>query len=173
MSFDIRVNGATGSGKPFIYMQSNCLEQDDFDLPTVIAILPTSPTASGLAEKVNPIAHIGSASVKGMSKAAGMQCARIISMSLDMLVLRGKSGGNIYVACYQKNMVFADTAANLDFPLLRSGSPGRDFLKKLVPVLKETNLNNWGVLAQIAIAFSKYEQIPKSTPPRINIEIKH
>ena len=180
MGFNIFASGATGTQKGggrghFNYQKKNCLDQGDFDPPKLLTMIPSSPNAAGGAEKIvgPPRSHLGSATVKGMSKIAEMQFAHLVRTGVDLLAMHG-SGGKINVYCLQKKWYWADSNSFVSFQLSGSGNPGRDFLKAIGPGLVATELNNFGVLAQIAIVLSKYDTaLPNNSSPFLNISIDH
>lgn len=181
MSFNIFASGATGAKKGggrghFHYSKDNCLDQGDFDPPALLAMIPSSPDASGVAEKIvgSPESHLGAATVAGMAKIAEMEFAHLIRTSVDLLAMHGGSGGKISVYCLQKKWYWADTNSFVEFNFDTSNNPGRDFLKTIAPGLVKTELNNFGVLAQIAICLSKYDTaLPNNSFPFLNISIDH
>jgi hypothetical protein len=102
-----------------------------------------------------------------------MQFAHLVRTGVDLLAMHG-SQGEISVYCLQKNWYWADTNSFVTFKIDNSSNPGRDFLKTIGPGLVKTELNNFGVLAQIAIALSKYDQaLPSSASPFLNISLSH
>lgn len=180
MSFNIFVSGVTGNKKGggrghFHYSKDNCLDQSDFDPPALLSIIPSSPNAAGVAEKIvgSPESHLGAATVSGMSKIAEMQFAHLVRTSVDLLAMHG-SGGKISVYCLQEKLLWADSNSFVTFNIDNSNNPGRDFLKTIGPGLVKTELNNFGVLAQIAIVLSKYDSaLPSSASPFLNISLSH
>lgn len=180
MGFNIFVAGVTGEKKDggrghFHYSKDNCLDQGDFDPPALLSLIPSSPDAAGVAEKIvgSPESHLGDATVKGMAKIAEMQFAHLVRTGVDLLAMHG-SGGKISVYCVQQKWYWADSNSFVEFKIDGSSNPGRDFLKKISPGLVKTELNNFGVLAQIAIALSKYDSaLPSSASPFLNISLSH
>lgn len=179
MSFKIFVSGVTGEkaggGRGhFHYSKDNCLDKGDFDPPAVLSWLPSTPDAAGVAEKVvgSPESHLGNATVAGVTKIAEMELAHLVRTVVDMLAMHGD--GEISVYCLKENWYWADTNSFVKFQLGNSSNPGRDFIKAISPGLVKTELNDFGVLAQIAIALSKYEQaLPGSASSFVNISLSH
>jgi hypothetical protein len=180
MGFHIFASGAGGpkkggGRKHFNYEKSNCLDGDDFEPPKLLSMIPSSPDAKGVAEKIvgTPEEHLGSATVAGMSKIAEMEFAHLVMMGVDLLAMHG-GGGKISLYCVQKKWYWADANSFVTVHLGGSSSPGRDFLKAIGPGLVKTELNHFGVLAQIAIAISKYDSaLPGNSSPFLNISIDH
>jgi hypothetical protein len=138
-------------------------------------MIPSSPDASGVAEKIvgSPESHLGAATVAGMAKIAELEFAHLIMTSVDLLAIHG-SGGKISLYCLQKKWYWADANSFVSFEIDKSNNPGRDFLKAIGPGLVKTELNNFGVLAQIAICLSKYDSaLPNNSSPFLNISIDH
>ena len=181
MGFRIFATGLRGfrrkSGnarKPFHYVKSNCLDQGDFDPPAILSMIPDSPDAAGVVTKIVGTAesHIGAVKAKGIFKIAELVFAHHIVQGINFLALHGRDG-NVSVYCHQKRWYWADanSFANCYF---YGSNPGREFLRKIGPGLKHTELNNFGVLAQIAIVLSKYDRkLPKSAQANLRIEIRH
>jgi hypothetical protein len=180
MSFNIFAAGATGPTKGggrghFHYSKDDCLDQGDFDPPALLSMIPSSPDASGVAEKIagSPESHLGAATVAGMAKIAELEFAHLVRTSVDLLAMHG-SGGKITLYCLQTHWYWADTNSFVEFNFSGSSNPGRDFLKKIGPGLVKTELNNFGVLAQIAICLSKYDSaLPNNSSPFLNISLDH
>lgn len=180
MSFRIWACGLRGknsSGESrglFHYMKDNCLDQSDFEPNKILSAIPSSPDASGVAEKIvgSPESHIGAAEVAGVMKMAEMEFAHLVISGVNLLAMHG-SGGDISVYCYESKWYWADANSFVDVQLW-GNDPGREFLRRIGPGLKSTDLNNFGVLAQIAIVLSKYEtKLPDSAECHLRIEIRH
>lgn len=180
MSFSIFAVGVTGykegGGRgQFNYSKDKCLDQGDFDPPALLSILPPSPNAAGVAEKIvgSPESHLGAATVKAMTKLAEIEMAHMVMNAVNILAIHS-NGGKISVYSYQEKWYWADSN-NIDtFYFSGSSDPGRDFLKKIGPGLVKTELNNFGVLAQIAIAITKYDSaLPNGAEPFLHIELRH
>jgi hypothetical protein len=108
-----------------------------------------------------------------MAKIAELEFAHLVRTSVDLLAMHG-SGGKITLYCLQKSWYWADTNSFVEFNFSGSSNPGRDFLKKIGPGLVKTELNNFGVLAQIAICLSKYDTaLPNNSSPFLNISLDH
>jgi hypothetical protein len=180
MGFNIFVSGLTGNTEGggrghFHYSKDNCLDRGDFDPPAILSMVPSSPDASGVAEKIagSPESHLTDGVINGMSKIAEIELAHMVRTGVDLLAMHG-SGGEISVYCVQKSWYWADTNSYVSFKFSSSNDPGRDFLKKIAPGLVKTELNNFGVLAQIAIVLSKYDSaLPGSASPHLNISLDH
>ena len=181
MSFRIWAVGLRGksstTGKPrklFHYLRGNCIDQGDFDPPKILSMIPDSPDVKGVAKKIvgTPESHVGGAKVKGMFKIAELVFAHHVIQGVNLLRMHG-SGGSISVYCHQKKWYWADANSFVDC-YFSAINPGRDFLKKIGPGLKETELNNFGVLAQIAIVLSEYDsKLPQHATPNLRFEIRH
>ncbi len=158
----------------FHYSKSNCLDQGDFEPPKLLSMIPNSPDLGGVAKKIvgTPSSHVGGATVGGMFAMAGIISARQVQEQIKLLRIHGQ-GGSISVYCYQKKWYWADTNSFVNC-YISGGNPGRDFLKKIGPGLKKTELNNFGVLMQIAMLLSEYSlKLPNSATPNLKIEIRH
>ena len=179
MGFNIWAVGLTGSSSQglFKYEKKNCLDRSDFDPPKLLSIIPDSPDAAGIAKKISgtPESHLGSATVDGMSKVAELIFAHHVIQGIQFLALHG-SGGSVSVYCNEAKWYWADSNSFVEYRITSTSGidPGKEFLKKIGPGLKNTSLNNFGVLAQIAICLSKYESaLPQSAKPNLRIELRH
>ncbi|REJ77855.1 MAG: hypothetical protein DWQ47_15955 [Acidobacteria bacterium] len=181
MGFDIHAWGYRGhkSGSkegrtPFRYSKKDCLDQEDFEPPKLLAMIPDSPDAAGVAKKIvgTPEGHVGGAEVQGMMKIAEMIFAHQIVQGVMFLAMHGRAG-QISVYCHQKKWYWADANSFVNCYLYGT-NPGKEFLRSISPGLKKTELNNFGVLAQISIILSKYDRkLPKHTDANLRIEIRH
>ena len=139
MGFDIWAwgfRGKSGDGtakSAFHYEKKNCLDQGDFEPPTLLSIIPDSPDAKGVAKKIagTPESHIGGATVKGMMKIAELECAHLVSTAVTLLGLNG-SGGSISVYCLQKIWYWADSNSFVTYRY-GGGNPGKEFLRTISP----------------------------------------
>jgi|GEM_PF-2199948 len=180
MGFNIWAWGFRGhkrngeSRTAFHYEKRDCLDQGDFEPPALLAMIPDSPNAAGVATKIVGTAesHVGGATVKGMMKIAELEFAHLIKNAVTLLAMNG-SGGSISVYCHQTKWYWADTNSFVTFHYGGS-NPGKDFLRTILPGLKRTGLNNFGVLGAIAILLTEYDKkLPKHTAPVLRIEIRH
>ena len=179
MGFKIFASGSTGEkaggGRGhFHYSKDNCLDKGDFDPPAVLSWLPSTPDAAGIAEKIigSPESHMDNVTSAGIMKIAEMELAHLVRNAVDMLAMHGD--GEISVYCLQEKWYWADSNSFVKFKLGNSSNPGRDFIKAISPGLVKTELNDFGVLLEISIALSKYDQaLPGSASPLINISLSH
>lgn len=180
MGFNIFAVGLTGSKQgggrgQFNYSKDNCLDQGDFDPPVLLSIIPSSPDAAGVTEKIigSPDSRSDELMSAGMFKIAELEFAHLVMNAVDMLAIKA-NGGKISVYCYQEKWYWADSNNFDTFYINSSGNPGRDFLKKIGAGLKKTELNNFGVLLQLAFAISKYENaLPSNEEAWLNIDLRH
>jgi hypothetical protein len=167
-------SGGKAARSAFHYSRSNCLDQGDFEPPKLLSMIPDSPDAGGVAKKIvgTPESHIGGATVKGMFKIAELEFAHLVATGVTLLGMHG-SGGSISVYCYQGKWYWADSNSFVTYRY-GGGNPGKRFLKTIAPGLVKTELNNFGVLAQIAIVLSEYDKtLPGSVAPMLRLEIRH
>lgn len=179
MSFSIFAVGVTGHKQgggrgQFNYSKDNCLDRGDFDPPALLSILPPSPNAAGVAEKIigSPDSHLGAATVSAMTKLAEIEMAHLVTNAVSLLAINCNRG-QISVYCHKEQWYWAD-ANSFETFYFGGSDPGRDFLKKIGPGLVKTELNNFGVLAQIAIAISKYDgALPSGNDSFLSISLRH
>lgn len=158
----------------FHYSKDNCLDQGDFEPPALLSMIPDSPDAVGVATKIvgTPESHLGGATVKGIFKIAELEFAHLLMQGVNLLAIHGSSG-SISLYTHQTKWYWADSNSFDNFVFYGS-NPGREFLKTITPSLKKTNLNNFGVLAQIAIVISKYDASLKGrVQPMLRMEVRH
>jgi len=180
MSFNIYASGLLGtvSGggrKPFKYSKDGCFDSGDFDPPALVSMLPATKDWKGVAEKIGGTQeeYLSASVVKGMTKIAEIELAAMVRLGVDMLAMRG-NGGEIVVYCVQEDWLWGNTNSYANFKLNSSQDPGRDFLKKIGPGLVKTELNNFGVLRQLAMALSKYNSdLSGYASPYLNISLSH
>ncbi len=174
MGFKIWSVGVLGSDNLFHYTKDNCLDRGDFEPPALLSAIPDSPNAAGVAKKISgtPESHVGGAEVQGMFKIAELVFAHHVVDGVNFLAMHG-SLGSISVYCYQSKWYWADGNSFVTYHI-SGANPGKDFLERITPGLKDTGLNNFGVLAQIAICLSKYDSaLSKSRRPNLRIELRH
>lgn len=179
MGFDIFAWGFRGkkgstAREAYHYSKKNCLDKDDFDPPAVLSAIPDSPDLAGVATKAvgSPESHIGGATVKAAMQVAEIIFARQIVQEVNWLATRGESG-TISVYCHQKKWYWADVNSFVICHFF-GANPGKEFLKSIAPGLKKTELNNFGVLAQIAIVVSDYHnKLPEGVECNLRIELRH
>jgi len=181
MSFNIFASGllgaANGGGrKPFRYIKDNCFEQGDFEPSTILSMIPSSPTAKAVAEKIGGTQeeYLAGSVINGMSKIGDIQLARMVSLCIDRLAGEHTGHGEISVYCVQEDWLWGTTNSYVNFKFYGGYDPGKEFLKKIGPGLVKTGLNNFGVLGQIAAALSQYNtSLPGDTSPYLNISLSH
>ena len=179
MGFRIWAHGLRGfkkkSGKArkaFHYSKDNCLELGDFDAIKIISMIPTSPTAKGVAVKLGKKAAGGGGLISAMAKLANMEFAHLLVQQVNLLAMHGR-GGMISLYCHEKNLLWADSNSFVKSHFF-GANPGRDFLKDIGPGLEKTGLNDFGALAQISMAISEYDRrLPRSAEANLRIELRH
>lgn len=180
MSFNIFVYGLTGNlegggRKAFHYSKDDCPDRSDFEPSALLSMVPATPNANGVAKKIagTSESHLTKGIINGLSIIAEMECAHLIRTEIDLLAMHG-TGGQISLYCLQKNWYWSDTNTYVTFRFNSSTNPGRDFLKAIGPGLVKTALNNFGVLAQIAIVLSNYNTaLPGNSSPHLEISLSH
>lgn len=179
MSFSIFAVGVTGNKEggrgQFNYSKDNCLDRDDFDPPALLSIIPSSPDAAGVTEKIigSPDSRSDDLMTAAVSKIAEIELAHLLRNAVDMLAINA-NGGKISVYSYLEKWYWADSNNFDTFHINGSSNPGRDFLKKISPGLVKTELNNFGVLYQLAIAVSKYDSaLSSNSEAFLNISLRH
>jgi hypothetical protein len=95
-----------------------------------------------------------------------------LSNAVCFLAMKNTSDGWIYVNATEKNTLWADTCRSATYKFSPGDSPGAEFVKKIGPCLKDTDLDNFGVLQHLSIALSRYSNhIDDSATPKISISL--
>ncbi len=162
------------AGNPdFHYENDKCIDQGDFDTVDLISKMQglDGTKMGAFATGVDVVQP--SAGLKDLAAAwATMESLHLLKTSVTLLaMLPGSGDGWISVTGYESHLFWPDTVRNARYGFT-GDDPGTAFVKRIAPMLKETNLNNWGVLLQLAKTLSQYET-KVSSRPIINIQLFH
>lgn len=171
MSFRVFAAGVPN----FHFERDNNPDDDIFEAAEVLnAIRASGPSiegaASGVAEYVTPNSYLGA-----VNALARMEFLHLLKMSVDMLALRPKARqGWIAVAPRESHLLWPDTADFAKYSFSPGSDPGTEFFKKIKGPLKNTGMNNYGVLRMLALVLSMYNNhINDSDPVMIQIQLFH
>jgi hypothetical protein len=104
---------------------------------------------------------------------AGMQFAHLLNNAVCCLAMQpAAQSGWISVAATEKNTLWADTVRHVKYNFSPGVNPGAEFMKKVSPALKDTSMDNFGVLFGLASACTKYyNSIDDKQVPMLNIQL--
>jgi hypothetical protein len=143
MSFNIF---AAGSGD-FHYTKKGFIDADTFEpMKIVSALMKMEPTGLGAAN-----AYIGYKTpgiTNLMSSLATMEFLHNLNNAVSFLAMcTGASDGWISVSTTQTHLLWPDSRGFAQYNFQPGDNPGAEFIKRIGPSLKDTDMNNWGVLA--------------------------
>jgi hypothetical protein len=171
MSFKIFAVGKISNGESITVVKDNCPDDDSFDvgvLTSALHLMAGDPAAAIEAQVPNE----GAAYVEAYKGLAKIESAHNLVTAVNYLQLESAAAnGKIKVACLEKNLLLPNKSAAADFVFTGNNS-GADFMRKLLPVLEETNMNNYGVLMQLWLFISKVaRKIGPNVQPHIVITL--
>lgn len=187
MSFNISARGIGYDLKPFYYKKEDNLDGDSFKLLEVLTSLNGNIKSSekGIKEsikegvkdtvkdeikdKIDPSISL----VDLVASLGNMELLRAIKTQVTLLAMHNrKRVPYIFLTARKERLLLPDICENAKYNFPKSGDPGTDFLKKILPALEETDMNNYGVAAQLLSVLVNYdEMLSKSDPPQIMIEV--
>jgi hypothetical protein len=170
MGFRIFAAGTKG----FHFVKDHVIDGSEFETIKVVAILQTMELSKlGVVGAV--IDHQAPGITDLMVSLATKEFLHNLNNAVSFLAMKsGASNGWIAVSSTQKNTLWADTVSFAKYDFRPGNSPGAEFIKKIGPGLKETDMNNFGVLMALGIVLSKYSNhISDSDTPMINIQLSH
>lgn len=172
MSFRIHAAGTDG----FRYTRDNNPDEDVFQAAEVIAtLLSLEPSVEGAvgiaADQVTP--SVGAADIVRVG--ANIEFIHNLRGAVDMLATHSGATRNgwISVAPRQTNLLFPDTTDFTRFEFYQDDtSPGSEFIRQILPVLRTTDFNNYGVFRALGNALWRYEaHIDRAGSPMILIQL--
>ena len=174
MSFSIFAAGSCD----FHYKKDDCIEGDDFDVVKILAILQSmQPTAAGAAGAAGEIVidQTFPDITDAMGAVALFEFLHLLKTSVDLLAMNsGSNGGWISVASTETHLLWPDTVRFNSYKFKPGNDPGTEFVKTIGPGLKETDLNNWGVLRALVLVMNKFaDKYDNSMKLMLNISLSH
>ncbi len=142
-------------------MQSLEPSRSSFVQAGIDRVLPSSPSGIDAADAI-----------------ARMVFLRILSDTVTLLATntRATHGGWISVSASQSNLLFPDSSGfgRYDFSP-GDENAGTEFLRSVLPALRESEMNNYGVLRAISMALSEYarhiDEVSSTSTVRLNISV--
>ena len=168
MSFRIFSAGAP----KFNYIKEKLSDGEVFDAVKVIHAFTTAdPTLGGAAGIGSDIILPDITDV--VKNMAGMEFAHLLNNAVCSLAMQpAASSGWISVAATETRTFWTDTVKFFKYTFSPGDDPGAEFMRKLAPALKDTSMDNFGVLLGIAMALTKYyNHIDSNQTPMINIQL--
>jgi hypothetical protein len=168
MSFRIFASGSKG----FHYVKNNFIDGKEFDamkLYSTLAFLDHSP--AGVVDA--GLGHVSPGITDLMVAQANIVFVRRLKQAVDILATQTAPGqGWITVFSKEKHALWADDTSFNEYRFYPGDNPGTEFIKKIVPGLKHTDMDNFGVLMALWIVLSKYkDKLKKHDRPMINIQL--
>lgn len=164
---------ASGSHK-FHYKKDNFIDGRDFEPMKIVSILMTmSPTGLGVADAY--ISHKSKGITDLMESLATTEFLHNLNNAVCFLAMcSGSSDGWISVATTEKHTFWPDTKGYEEYRFSPGDNPGAEFIRLIGPSLKETDLNNWGVILALGLVLGRYaNRIGQDARPMINISLTH
>jgi hypothetical protein len=173
MSFNIFVTGTAGTTaniKSFNYIKNDQPDDDTFDVIVVTSKLMTIVDANTAALAVVDFA---SPNVFEAVQDVGRQVSlRLLNDALTFLTMHGGAHGTITVFCEEENLLWGKTLKSAMFTITpKAKNPGAEFIRKVSPALKDTSLDSYGVLNEMARAVYAYQKAVKSKSLGIRLNI--
>jgi hypothetical protein len=166
MSFNVF---AAGSGH-FHYQKDDFIDGSDFVPMKVVSTLMTmDPNPLGAANAAIGYKTPGITDL--METMATMEFLHTLNDAVSFLAMcSGASDGWISLSCTKTHVLWPDTKSFARYNFQPGDDPGAEFMKIIGAGLKETSMNNWGVLAALSIVLAKYSaSIGDDARPMINI----
>lgn len=164
---------AAGSGK-FNFSKDNCIDDSDIDMVDLISKFQAMDgTWMGAADTAIDIVKPSKGIIDLMQTMATMEFLHNLHNSVSFLAMcSGSDSGWISVAARETHLMWPDTVDIAKYKFSPGDSPGKEFVQKIGPVLKKTDMANWGVLRMLGIVLAKYSNhIDSSATPMINIQL--
>lgn len=173
MGFKIFASGSTG----FHYGKDKCEDGSTFELIKVVTALQSLDIAS-----------MGTLAITGTGayidyKAQGITDLMVALAREEMFhnlsnamcflaMLPNSSDGQIFVAATEKNIFSPDVSRSATYKFSPGDMPGAEFITTIWRSLKDTGLDNFGVLLQLSVVITKfYNHIDDSTTPKLLIDL--
>jgi hypothetical protein len=168
MSFRIFASGSKG----FHYVRNNCIDGKEFDAMKLYSTLAfMDHSAAGAVDA--GLGHASPGITDLMVAQANMVFVRSLKQAVDLLAMHTSPWkGWITVFSREKHALWADDTSYDEYSFFPGDSPGTEFVKKIAPGLKRTDMDNFGVLMYLARVLSSYEgRLGKNDRPMINIQL--
>jgi|SRR5258707_10127224 len=168
MSFNVFAAGTDH----FHYQKDGFIDGDTFTPLKVVAALRTmEPTKLGAAD-----AYIGYKTpgiTDLIETMATIEFLHMLDNAVCFLAMCSEaSDGWISVSTTKSHVLWPDTKGFAKYSFSPGDSPGAEFIQTIGKSLKDTDMDNWGVLAALSIVLSKFsDHIGEDARPMINISL--
>lgn len=164
---------ASGSNK-FHFEKDNCIDDKDINMVDLISKFQGMEASwMGAGSTAVDIVKPSKGIIDLMQTLATQEFLHNLSNAVCFLAMcSGSSNGWIAVSAREKRWYWPDAVGFEKYQFYPGDSPGTEFIKKIAPVLKETDMANWGVLRMLGIVLAKYSNhIDSSARPMISIQL--
>lgn len=156
----------------FNYIKNTLPDGEVFEAVKIIHAFTTAdPTLGGAAGASSDIILPDVTDV--MKNIAGMEFAHLLNNAVCSLAMQpSTTNGWIAVSATETHTFWPDTMRFVKYTFSPGDNPGAEFMRKLAPALKDTSMDNFGVLLGLAMALTKYyNHIDADQTPMINIQL--
>lgn len=170
MSFRIHAAGSNG----FRYERDNCPDDDVFEAAAVISALSASgPSVGGAVEGAADYLQPSVGVLDGVSSVATTTMTELLRSTVNFLAIgRNTSRGWISVGSRTASAVWADSTGFARYEFYDDDDPGAEFIRTILPSLRESGFNNYGTFRALAMAISLFDSHrPSSGPPTLLIQL--
>lgn len=173
MSFDIF---AAGTDK-FHYERNGCEDGSTFEFIKVVTILQGLDVSSigkgAISGTGGAIDYAAPGITDVMIALATQEMLHNLSNAVCFLAMNSNSSdGWIYVHATETNTFWVDTVRSGTYRFSPGDSPGAEFVSAIGRCLKDTGLDNFGVLQLLSIVLSRFSNhIDDSMTPKISISL--
>lgn len=178
MSFNIHASGQASGGQPFLYTRRRCADGDVFEATAVMsAIQATSPSRLGVAEGVGDYvlpSVAGDVRAGAQAHGATIWRQRLVTAFSMLATNPHVAQGWIGVSAVQSTLGIRRSSAVRRYNFSSRGSvSAHAFLQTVMPVLTQTNMNNYGVLREITNAIWAFRNHigPNGRRPMLSIQL--
>lgn len=178
MSFNIFASGGSG----FHYSFDGFVDGSGFEWIKVVSAL------SSMSPKVPTVVSVGSDVITAgadylkpdmsdaVERIANYEMLHNLNNVVSFLAMcTGSANGWISVSCTNSHgWLWPPTKSFARYNFTPGDSPGAELVRLIGPGLKETKMNNWGVLLALSVVLGKYSNaIGQDATPIINIMMDH
>jgi hypothetical protein len=173
MGFDIFAAGTNN----FNYKREGCEDGSTFEFIKVITILQGLDIVSKGSFAVSAAGGAVDYKARGitdfMLSLAITEMLHNLSNAVCYLAMNpNSSDGWIYVNATETHALWADTVRSAKYSFSPGDSPGAEFVSAIKNCLKDTGLDNFGVLQHLSIALSRFnDKIDDTMTPKISITL--
>ena len=175
MGFDIFATGASD----FHYEKKGREDGSTFEFIKVVTILQgldvTSLGKGVISGAGGAVDHVAPGITDLMIALATKEMLHNLSNAVCFLTMNSNlSDGWIYVHATEENTIWTNTVRSAKYKFSPGNSPGAEFIDTIWPCLKDTGLDNVGVLKHLSIALSQFSnRVDGSVPAQIIIYLTH